>query len=232
MRQMTDHSTQENKSGDIETRADVCSSCGVSAAEPMREDREALRSALDGLQGKYLRVQADLVNIRRRAEDEWRSGRRAGQREVLQTVLPALDAFDRCLTTHSTDVAFQEGVAAIHALLIRSLRQVGAERIDSVGRRFDPRVHDAVVTQPVRDPDEVGRIVAEIRAGWRVADHVVRPASVVVTVEMDRDGEHSEQADVERHHPTRLPACERVMDNAEVVVATRSDSAENARIQP
>lgn len=198
---MTDHGRSQGVGRSMDAPADACAHRGAIAAEAACEDCEELRKALDGLQDKYLRVQADLANIRRRTGDERQAGRRAGQHEFLRAILSALDAFDRCLTTRSTDEAFQEGVAAIHALLIASLREVGAERIESVGRCFDPQVHDAVATRPAHDPSEVGTVVEVVRAGWRLAADVVRPASVVVALEA-HPAPDPQPADADRGAPT------------------------------
>jgi molecular chaperone GrpE len=134
------------------------------------------------LHDKYLRLQADLANIRRRTAAENQQARADGRRDVLAAILPALDAFERCLAMPARDGAFQEGVAAIHALLLTGLRAVGAERIQSLGRPFDLRNHDAVATRPAEDPEEAGTVVEETRAGWRLGADVVRPAGVVVAM--------------------------------------------------
>jgi molecular chaperone GrpE len=156
---------------------------GAPAAPKLLVEGEAGRDeTYAALHDRYLRLQADLANIRRRTAAERQQAREDGRRDVLVAILPVLDAFERCLATPARDTAFQEGVAAIHALLLTELRGLGAERIESLGQPFDPRHHDAAATRPAERPEEAGIVVEEIRAGWRLGAEVVRPASVVVAM--------------------------------------------------
>ncbi len=149
---------------------------------PFAGEGAGREDAYAAVHDRCLRLQADLANVRRRTAAERQQAWADGQRHVLTAILPALDAFERCLATPAGDTAFQEGVAAIHALLRTELRAVGAEQIESLGRPFDPRHHDAVATRPANHPAEVGTVVEEIRTGWRLGTEVVRPASVVVAM--------------------------------------------------
>ena len=69
-----------------------------------------------------------------------------------------------------------------HRLFVNALRQAGAEPVESVGRPFDPNLHEAVATAP---PDGVkpGTVAREVRRGWRLGDELLRPAQVVVATE-------------------------------------------------
>src|SRR6516162_5300000 len=64
-------------------------------------------------------------------------------------------------------------------LFVKALREAGADPIESVGARFDPRLHEAVATVPSNDV-EPGTVVGEIRRGWRLGDQLLRPAQVAV----------------------------------------------------
>ncbi|PYN74463.1 MAG: nucleotide exchange factor GrpE [Candidatus Rokuibacteriota bacterium] len=101
------------------------------------------------------------------------------QRHALDEAEPVLDSFERALAAGSTDPDFYEGMAATHRQFIAALREAGAEPIESVGRPFDPRLHEAVATVPSNDVGP-GTVVREVRSGWRLGDELLRPAQVVV----------------------------------------------------
>jgi len=142
------------------------------------EESEQLRRALDEERQRNLRLLADLENFRRRAGREQEMARRDGRRSALQPLLPVLDTIERALAA-STDPDFYEGVAATHRLFMSALREAGAEPVESLGRPFDPKVHEAVAMVP-SDGVEPGTVVREVRRGWRLGDELLRPAQVVV----------------------------------------------------
>jgi len=151
-----------------------------SGSGPVAEDEGAsLRRELDEARAQYLRLLADLDNIRRRSAREHEMARAEARRAALLPLLPVVDSLERALASGSTDRGFYEGVAATYRLLLSALRQAGAEPIESEGRVFDPSVHEAVATVPP-DGVEPGAIAREVRRGWRVGDDLLRPAQVVV----------------------------------------------------
>lgn len=148
-------------------------------AAPAPDEVAELRRALEDEKRHSLRLLADLQNFRRRAAKEHESARHDGQRAALRPILAVLDAFERALAAGSSDPAFYDGVASTHRLLLGALREAGAEPIETIGRPFDPRVHEAVSTVAAGDAPS-GTIVGEARRGWRLGDELLRPAHVVV----------------------------------------------------
>jgi molecular chaperone GrpE len=150
------------------------------AARPVEADEvERLRQALDEAEQRHLRLRADFDNVRRRSAREQEAARHDGRRAALAPLLAVLDTLERALAAGSTDADFYEGVAATHRLFIRALREAGAEPIETVGRPFDPNVHEAVATVP-SDGRTPGVVAREVRRGWRLGDALLRPAQVVV----------------------------------------------------
>jgi molecular chaperone GrpE len=128
---------------------------------------------------RHLRLLAEFENFRRRAAREHEAARREGRRSALLPLLAVLDTFERALGAGSADRDFYEGVAATHRLFLDALREAGAAPIESVGRPFDPNVHEAVATAPA-DGVPPGTVAREVRRGWRLGDELLRPAQVVV----------------------------------------------------
>src|SRR5258705_13472049 len=124
---------------------------------------------------RYLRLLAEFENFRRRAAKEHDAARREGRRSALLPLLAVLDAFERALGAGSTDRDFYEGVAATHRLFLDALRDAGAAPIESVGRPFDPNVHEAVATAPAEGVPP-GTVAREGRRGWQLGNERLRPA--------------------------------------------------------
>ena len=128
---------------------------------------------------RHLRLLAEFENFRRRATKEHEAARREGRRSALLPLLAVLDTFERALGAGSTDRDFYKGVAATHRLFLDALREAGATPIESVGRPFDPNVHEAVATAPA-DGVSPGTVAREVRRGWQLGNELLRPAQVVV----------------------------------------------------
>ena len=128
---------------------------------------------------RHLRLLAEFENFRRRAAKEHEAARREGRRSALLPLLAVLDTFERALDAGSTDRDFYEGIAATHRLFLDALREAGAAPIESVGRPFDPNVHEAVATAPA-DGVPPGTVAGEVRRGWQLGNELLRPAQVVV----------------------------------------------------
>jgi molecular chaperone GrpE len=126
------------------------------------------------------RVAADFDNYRKRAaRDQEALVARAHERLVKQ-LLPILDNLERALVSaaeHEEEKVL-EGVELIARELHQALRKEGLEEIETHGR-FDPHVHEALLTQP--SEVEEGAVIEVLQKGYRLGDRVLRPARVVVS---------------------------------------------------
>jgi molecular chaperone GrpE len=143
------------------------------------DEVDRLRRELEEEQHRNLRLLADFENYRRRVAREQDAARREGRRAALLPLLPVLDTLERALAAGSADRTFYEGVAATRRLFEAALREAGAMPVESLGRPFDPEIHEAVGTVPA-DGVEPGTVARELRRGWRVGDELLRPAQVIV----------------------------------------------------
>ena len=157
------------------------SAYGDRAEEPDDEAAavEEVKRELAEERERGLRLRADFENFRRREKREREAASAEGRRSALLPFLPALDALDRAVAIESGDGGLREGVALARRLLLQALKEVGVEPIESVGRAFDPTVHEAVAVIPTGDAPP-GTIVREIRAGWSLAGELLRAAQVEV----------------------------------------------------
>lgn len=159
--------------------SDDALSTGASATTPKVDDAAARAE-------EYLqiakRAQADLINYRRRADQEKDEIRLAARIDSVMAMLPALDDFDRAIAiipAEARELPWVQGILLIERNLRGQVDRVGLERIEALGKPFDPWEHEAIMT------DESGRqeddtVTAVIRPGYRLGNRVVRPAQVTV----------------------------------------------------
>lgn len=133
---------------------------------------------------RLLRTQADLENYRKRALRERQESVQSVQATLMGSLLPALDSFDMALAAIRTGEAvnldsLKEGLELAYGQLRTALSQAGLEEIDATQRAFDPNVHEALSQQESAEVAE-GRVLHQVRKGYRLRDRLIRPASVIV----------------------------------------------------
>jgi molecular chaperone GrpE len=133
---------------------------------------------------KWLRAEAELENVRKRARRDVGVAETRGIGRLARELLPALDNFERALAAaeaqpENRDHHLTDGIRLVQSELLGALAGVGIEPDSPKGERFDPHRHEAVAQQPV-DGAEAGTIVEVYSAGYTYGDDVLRPAKVVV----------------------------------------------------
>jgi molecular chaperone GrpE len=134
------------------------------------------------LKDQLLRTLADFDNFRKRSRREHTDAERRGRDDVLKELLPVFDNLDRAAAhaETATDVkALADGITLVLRQFTDTLGRLGIERVPAVGRPFDPSVHEAVQQMETSD-FEPGTIAAEVQAGYRTSEKLIRPALVVV----------------------------------------------------
>lgn len=129
------------------------------------------------------RAQADLVNFRRRVDQERDDVRGAARIDAVMALLPILDDFERALAAIPEDhrsLGWVQGILLIERNLRALVEKAGLERIEAHGKPFDPHEHEAVMTVESAEHDE-DTVTQVIRPGYRSGGRVVRPAQVAVS---------------------------------------------------
>ena len=152
-----------------------------------RVELKRLQKALSETQDALVRRQADFENYRKRVERERTETYHRVVAEVAQKLLPVMDNLTRALdaeksieTKESAEFRhFLHGVELISKQLTDVLESFGIEPIAAVGERFDPHIHEAVVTEP-SDKYEPDTVTEELARGYRIGDRLLRPAMVKV----------------------------------------------------
>ena len=128
---------------------------------------------------KYLRLAAEYDNFRRRSQKEKESLFNDIKAETLTKFLPVYDNLTRALNTPTEDEAYRRGVEMIMTQFEATMEKLGVEKIESLGKTFDPAVHNAVMH--VEDEEKGENEVVEVfQEGFKIGDKVVRFAMVKV----------------------------------------------------
>jgi molecular chaperone GrpE len=141
---------------------------------------EKLKSERDALLDRLARLQAEFDNARKRAVRDQQEFREFAAADVIKTILPILDSFERALKTASGESGdFRNGIELIYRQFQDALQKIGVQAIPAVGQVFDPRVHEAI---EMVDTTEVAdhQVLDELQRGYKHKERLLRPAMVRV----------------------------------------------------
>ena len=143
-------------------------------------DIESIKSESEKYKEKNIRLLAEFDNYRRRSVTERQNLSKYSAEEFVKDLLPILDDFDRTLDNLKEDNPLLEGVQMIKAKLIKILEDHGIEPFISIGKEFDPNLHEALMNQETVEEKE-GIILNEFEKGYKYHDKILRHAKVVVS---------------------------------------------------
>ena len=146
----------------------------------MSKKDDKLTARIAELEEDIRRSQADVFNIRRRAdEDKLKIGNFAKQ-EVITQLLPVIDNLDRAISSTPQDLLntdYVKGLLAVQKQLQTKLSELGVTRIETVGKEFDPQTMEAVAVEGGGSKEIVSE---ELQAGYNLAGQNIRHAIVKV----------------------------------------------------
>lgn len=161
----------------------------ANASVEQNEEKEAegskiaeLEAKLEEAENRYLRLQADFDNFRRRSRLDLEASAKYRSQSLVTDLLPALDNFERAMqmeTDNEQVKSLLKGMEMIYQSLVDALKKEGVEPIEAVGQEFDPHRHQAVM----QDNDAnygPNIVVAELQKGYILKDRIIRPSMVKV----------------------------------------------------
>lgn len=152
--------------------------------ELTNEEIEAMNKRVSEAEEKALRYQAELINYRKRKDEETEKKLKYANEDLILEILPVLDNFERAIKMDDDNLEdevsqFLSGMKMVYASLIKAIEKYGVKEIDALGKVFDATYHQAVMTEEVKDKDK--DIVLEVyQKGYILKDKVIRPAMVKV----------------------------------------------------
>lgn len=132
-----------------------------------------LRSNLDSYKELHLRQIAEMENFLKAKEREMSAMSRNASRDVVRNLLPFIDSLDSAARSSGNN----DGMVPLRNQMLKILSFYGFKEIESVGRKFDPYLHEAV---GIVDSDEDNKVMEEVQKGYMLRDEVIRSAKVLV----------------------------------------------------
>lgn len=167
---------QETNENTVEENATTEPVVELSIEEKLQQENSVLND-------KYLRLFAEFDNYKRRTLKERSELLQTAGKDVVVSLLPVLDDFDRALkaTETATEVtAIREGIMLVQTKLKSILTQKGLKEMESLHTTFDTDIHEAITKIPAPTDDLKGKVVDELEKGYTLNDKVIRFAKVVV----------------------------------------------------
>lgn len=180
--------SKKEKSNDIEKeQLDAVQSEAVDVEEQVVEEQtveEKLQGELKQEKDKFLRLFAEFENYKRRTSKERIELFLTASEDVMKTLLPILDDFERALSHIDDDKeaeALRKGVLLIYNKLVSTLEQKGLKVIAvEKGEAFNADNHEAITQIPAPTADLKGKIIDVVEKGYKLGDKVIRFPKVVI----------------------------------------------------
>jgi molecular chaperone GrpE len=173
--QQVNDARQNQKSGTEDAESE--------AVAPEIAAGDLLKEELALANDKFLRLYAEFDNYKRRTSKERVELLQTAGKDVIVSLLPVLDDFDRASRAIETakDInAVKEGISLVHNKFKNLLAQKGLKEMVSKGEPFDADIHEAVTNIPAPDESLKGKVVDVLEEGYLLNDKVIRFAKVVV----------------------------------------------------
>ena len=156
---------------------------GGKSAEPTLEQQieqlEKLEKEKRELHDRLLRTAAEFENFKKRTKKEADEASTRGREQLLKELLPALDNLARALQHAPAGDPLAVGVMQTEKQLLQALEKFGVVRFTSVGKPFDPSMHDAI-QQAETSEYPPGTVAQEFAPGYMIGQRLLRAAMVAV----------------------------------------------------
>ena len=170
--------------------------------ESLLKSKKEKEKAAKDWENKYYTVYADMANTRKQVEKENQDFKKYAISTAVQELIPVLDSFDMALKNEPTDEKIKNYVAGfkmIHSKFLNSLKQLGIEIINpQIGDAFDPHSMEAFSTV---DGEEDNLVAETFLKGYRLHEHLLRSAGVVITKKTVTKETKEEKKEVKQEEP-------------------------------
>lgn len=170
-----------NKSEDdtLKSETEALPDADVELNNPLSKLEAELTSAND----KYLRLYSEFENYKRRVSKERIENSKMAGADIFLSFLPIIDDLERALKSIEEAKDYKsakEGVKLIYTKIRNVTSSKGLKEMDTVGKPFDPELHDAIANIPASSDDQKGKVIEETEKGYFLNERVIRHAKVLV----------------------------------------------------
>ncbi len=152
--------------------------------ELTKQEVEEMNKKVTEAEEKALRAQAELINYRKRKDEETEKRLKYANEDLILEILPVLDNFERAIKMDDDNLEdevsqFLQGIKMVYAGLTKALEKYGVKEIEALGKEFNANYHQAVMTESIDDKEK--DIILEVyQKGYMLKDKLLRPAMVKV----------------------------------------------------
>ncbi|RCV33655.1 hypothetical protein SETIT_7G099800v2 [Setaria italica] len=158
---------------------------------------ESVTAEITSGKEKFIRLNADLENFRKQTEKERAKFTSNIQVEVVQSLLPLVDSFEKTNLENTPETEKEQKISTsyqgIYKQLVETLRYLGVGVVETVGKPFDPSVHEAIAREE-SSQFKAGIVSHEIRRGFLLKERLLRPATVKVSTGSGKQSASSVEA--------------------------------------
>jgi molecular chaperone GrpE len=191
--EIEENSTEKTISREIDSDKD-----NKKTGDPLKEMEARLESLeKEGKESydRFLRVSAEFENYKKRAAREMNDFRKFANESFIKAMLPVVDNLDRAIESSSNDDHAQnsvlEGVNMTLKEILKVFEQFNVKPFESLGKAFDPALHQAVMQEETNDHPE-NTVLNELQKGYMMHDRLLRPAMVVVSKTKEPENQENE----------------------------------------
>lgn len=172
--------------GDVKTTSQIQALICVIEKEKNQlvQTVSAMLGEIDSGKEKYIRLQADFDNFRKRSEKERLTVSRNAKGEVIESLLPMVDNFDKARQKLKLETDREKSINAsyqgIYKQLVEIMKSLQVAVVPTVGKPFDPSIHESIAREESQEFKE-GIIIQEVRRGFLLGERLLRPATVKVS---------------------------------------------------
>ncbi len=173
---------------DAPETAETAAGSGEAAVDGSSPELEQALADVEKYKDLALRAEAEMQNVRRRAEQDVEKAHRFGLEKFVSNLLPVVDSLEKAIESaqaaegadQGATQAIIEGVGLCHRMLLDSMAKEGCEIVDPEGEPFDPNLHQAM--SAVENGDvEPNTVLTVVQKGYSLNGRLVRPAMVMVS---------------------------------------------------
>lgn len=174
---------EDNQSEDTapEVEAEQPAEHSLEGAELLQEQLKEARREKDQFRAMAQRSQAEMVNYRRRLDEEQKQFRLNANADLMEKFLDVVDDFSRAIEMlpADADAGWGEGLFLVQRNLLSVLKSENVIKIEAEGKVFDPWEHQAIAYQETADAED-GTVIQVVREGYKLNSRVLRASRVVV----------------------------------------------------
>jgi len=186
----------EKQAADVS--AEVTAKDKIAALE---EHLEAATRESEENMDKFMRASADLENYKKRTAREMDDLRKYANQSLVKDLLPVLDNLELAIKSsrerENGDNNLLDGVELIRKEILKVFEKFNIEKIDALGKAFDPRFHEAVMREETSKYSE-NTVINELQKGYLMHDRLIRPSMVVVAMPKNRKSDQKEDSSTDK----------------------------------